>query len=247
MLEQSNWKIVILLTMIQAPLLAQGRVNGVVHDEKGAALAKARVSLHVRAYSPKRTAAELAALPAGFTPGFNARMPAASGGAFAFSGVPTDSLVQVCVQTDDPLVVDSCHWDARANRFLLASGGDLQNLMLTAKRGHMLTVLVEDPQGLLGSRNWAQPKSALTEEVLASIRTPVLGFVPLPPQQAPGGRLFQYLIPFDTPMPLNLHAPGLFLKDKKTGLAMKRFSQVVMVRQGETPPNLSFTVTRSGS
>lgn len=37
MLEQSKWKIGALLMVIQTPLFAQGRVNGVVRDEKGAA------------------------------------------------------------------------------------------------------------------------------------------------------------------------------------------------------------------
>ena len=152
--------------------------------------------------------------------------------------------MQVCVQAQDPLVVDSCLWEARANRFLLAANDELRDLSLTARRGHMLTVLVEDPQGLLAARDWNQPKSALAEEVLASIRTPVLGFVPLRPQQAPGGRLFQYLIPFDTPVPLNIQATGLSLKDKTTGQAIKRFSRMVTVRPGAMPPSFSFAITR---
>ncbi|MEK7996520.1 MAG: carboxypeptidase-like regulatory domain-containing protein, partial [Planctomycetota bacterium] len=202
-----------------AQLPAPGRVTAVVVDEAGKLIPNAQVSIHRRGViSPGPPAARAP---------FNDAANSNASGAFTFAGVPDDSVLQVCVKVPDPQSLDTCLWDRHANRFLLAANEDRKLPQIRVPRGYLLTILITDPQGLLPARDWSKPRSVLAEDVVVTLRSPVIGLLPLPAQPAPGGgRRYEHLVPYDTPIPLNIYSSsGLLLTDPATGRKHARISR----------------------
>ena len=165
-------------------------------------------------------------------------------GKFWQAGVGNSSQApKVCVQTDDKLQFDPCLWDRHANYFEFPA---TQNVNLPAVRvetGHLLSITVADSKLYLSARDFNQPRSPLSEEVKVSLRSPVLGFIPIRPKSQGQNRVFEYVIPFNKPVPLNIHAPGLQLKDSASGKQTVRFSQVIRIEKN-APKNFNFSLEK---
>lgn len=115
---------------------------------------------------------------------------------------------------------------------------------VAAKRGHLLSVTVADPEALLpAARTAEEGRGLLSERVLVSVSTPVLGFTPLPAQLVPGARRFEMVVPFDTEFPLTVDTGGLLLVDGE-GRRANGFSRRIKIDRG-VPMNPSFRVTRA--
>jgi len=239
---------VIAVATFAAPQMeAARRITGRVVDEDGRAVSGARVSVHMRGLSPRARAGQD---PATVNPiavaraAFNSRVQSDSGGAFAFSEVPTSAVVQVCVSSPDPLAVDQCAWSRAANRLAMDGDNDAAAMTVKAERGYPLTIRIQDPQHLLpdppaGNRR----RTPFAEEVLASVRSEVLGPIPLSAENVPGGRVFRLTIPYDTPIPLNIEVPGRGLKPAGSTRVLRRFSQLVTAKRGVSS-DVTLEVTR---
>ena len=219
-------------------------VTGTVVDETGKPINKARVSIHLRAgpgmlVHPSSTASRGPAAP---SRAFNNFTQADSRGAFAFANVPA-GVVQVCVQTDDKLQFDACLWDGSANYFEFPATQDVNLPAVRVETGHLLSITVSDSRMYLAARDFTKPRSPLSEEVIVSLRSPVLGFIPIRPKSQGQSRVFEYVIPFNKPVPLNIHAPGLQLKDSASGKQTVRFSQVIRIDKN-APKNFNFSLEK---
>lgn len=76
-----------------------------------------------------------------------------------------------------------------------------------------------------------------------SVRAPQIGFWTMPPRLITGGRLFEILVPFDTPIPINVDARGLKLTDPATQRAASRFGRNLTFRR-DAPQHLTFDLAR---
>ncbi len=121
-----------------------GSISGKVTDEKGKDYkGSARVMAML---VPEK--------PEGFTP-FVTNAIAASDGSYKILGLPAGKY-EICVQALDGDYVDLCRWGTAAATPLVAAGRDTAvNLKLTA--GKVVTIAVEDSEGLLGRHEDKSP------------------------------------------------------------------------------------------
>jgi hypothetical protein len=178
---------------------------------------------------------------AGPGPGYNARTRSDAQGLFSFANTP-DGILRVCVQPSDPLLLDPCYWDARANRVAVSAGQSVNLPRVTPLKGLRVAISVLDPSALLPTRDWTRNRAPLDEEVQVAIRTPVLGFLPLQPVSIPGGRKFEMVVPTGLPIPVQIRAAGLQLEDPATGRRASQFSRAVEFGPGSAA--LTFRVVR---
>jgi len=214
----------------QAASLSAAAVTGTVVDESAHPINKARVSIHLRAGANMLVNSYANAPKTNTSPSraFNAYTLSDSRGNFSFSNLPA-GVLQVCVQTIDRTRLDPCLWNRNANYFEFHGDKDVNLAQVRAEQGHLLSISVSDPGSNLAPRDFSQPRSALNEDVLVSVHSPVIGFIPIKPRQGAQGRVYEFLIPYDTPVPLNVYARGLDLKDTQTGNQSSRFSQIIRI------------------
>ena len=230
--------------LVPAAAIYAASVTGTVVDDSGHPINKARVSIHLRAGATMLVHPSSAA-SRGPTPvwrAFNGITQSDSRGGFAFDNVPA-GVIQVCVQTDSRLQFDPCLWDHNANYFEFHA---TQNVNLPAVRvetGYLLSVTVSDNKNYLPARDFNKPRGPLNEEVKVSLRSPVLGFIPIKPKAQGQNRVFEYVIPYNKPVPLNINAPGLQLKDTATGKQTPRFSQVLRIDKN-VPKSFNFSLEK---
>ena len=151
-----------LFALFSISILQAASVTGTVVDDTGKPINKARVSIHLRAGSnmlvhPSSAAAE------GRTQtwrAFNGSTQSDSRGGFAFANVPA-GVIQVCVQTAIRLQFDPCLCNHKANYFEFHATQDVN---------------------LPAARDVNKPRGSLAEDVKVSLRSPVLGFIPLKPK-----------------------------------------------------------------
>lgn len=216
-----------------------GEVRGQLIGEQGAPLANFRVSIHLRSIPVHRLSPESATY--GRT-GFNQEIRTNQAGSFSFVNVPA-GLLQICaVESGD--YFDPCFW-SRSENLIDHRGETLQALAapVRLRLGHRLRVTVRDGQALLPFRDLARLRAPLDEEIQVSVRTPVLGFWTAPPKATAQGRYFEFLVPYDLPIPVNIETGSARLRDADSGR--------VSVRQGgihtflrSRPQNLTFDVVR---
>lgn len=238
------------ITLAAPHLQAARRITGKVVDDDGRAVPGARVSVHMRGLSPRARPGQG---PATVNPiavsraAFNSRLQSDSGGSFAFNGVPTSAIVQLCVSSPDPLSVDKCLWSRNANRLEMEGDNDAAPVTLKAERGYPLVIRINDPQHLLPAPpSNGKARTAFADEVLVSVRSEVLGSMPLTTEAVPGGRVVRLTIPYETPIPLNIEAPGYGLKLSGSTRILRRFSQLVTAKRG-APAGISLEVARLGN
>ena len=219
-------------------------VTGTVVDDTGKPINKARVSIHLRAGAgmmvrPSATAPKGRIAPAR---AFNSFTQSDSRGAFAFPDVPA-GVIQVCVQTDDRLQFDACLWDGSSNYFEFPATQDVNLPAVRVETGYLLSVTVSDNKNYLPVRDFNKPRSPLAEEVQVSLRSPVIGFIPIKPKAQGQNRIFEYVIPYNKSIPLNVHSSGLQLKDSATGKQTPRFSRVIRIDKN-APKSFNFSLEK---
>lgn len=237
------------LTLLTIAAVPAGRafaasVTGTVIDESAHPINKARVSIHLRAGAGMLVNSYSNSPTTRTTPSraYNDYSLTDARGIFAFTNVPA-GVIQVCVQTDDRTRLDPCVWDRNANYFEFRGDKDVNLPQVRAELGHLLSITITDPSMSLAARDFNQPRSALKEDVLVSLRSPVMGFIPVKPKQGAQGRVYEYLIPYDTPVPLNIYVPGLELKDSQTGKQTARLSQIVRINKS-SPKDFQFQIVK---
>ena len=142
---------------------------------------------------------------------------------------------------DDPFV-DSCAWqDFTSPRLPLLAGQAKLDAIITVKRGHLLTIRVNDPAKLLPaaagkidgnlSLRIAGP-SNLPQEILISGKDAT-------------GRTHSIVIPYDTPHRLMIHTSGFALKDANARDVDEKTPLNVMVAKGGPAPLLVVNVIQA--
>jgi hypothetical protein len=244
-MKKTNYTLFAVLCMAIPTPSSAASVTGTVVDENGKPINKARVSIHLRAGAgmlvhPSSTAPKGRIAPAR---AFNSFTQSDSRGGFAFANVPA-GLVQVCVQTDDRLQFDACLWDGSSNYFEFPATKDVNLPAVRVESGYLLSVTVSDNKSYLSARDFTKARSPLAEEVLVSIRSPIMGFIPIQPKAQGQNRVFEYVIPYNKPIPLNISAPGLQLKDSATAKQTLRFSQVIRIDK-KAPKSFNFSLEKA--
>jgi hypothetical protein len=173
-----------LLFLAASAIRAQspGVIQGVIKDDSGQALA----SVYAVAVNPALGGKQYTAATS-------------SNGAFSMSGVAPGTY-SICVQEPGGQHLDPCHWSTPV-QVKVAAGQTVASPSVTAVKGTLLQVRVNDPGGLwkAGSGN---------PEVLLGLKLPSSLFQPMRLASSDaGGKTFDVAIPSGTPVNVSVTAP----------------------------------------
>ena len=201
------------LLWAQAP---NGQIVGQVRDERLRPVAGARVDIH--------------AVPVGKTlpKPFQASATTKADGTYLIA-VPSGTF-QVCANLRGSQLLDSCTWTTAPARAIVAGGQRLELAPIVLKRGHLLTVRLDDARGVLAQEERKRGGARL----LVGISTRYGMFRPMASRRLPTGRIHEVLVPRDTPLEVSLHGRGFALADEKgAAVDVRRGHQVSLKLEGD--------------
>lgn len=169
-------------------------------------------------------------------------------GAFQFTKLPAGTYF-LCAQVpltslgpkDDPFV-DSCAWqDFTSPRLPLLAGQAKLDAIITVKRGHLLTIRVNDPAKLLPATA-AKSDSRLSLSIAGPAKLPQEILIS---SKDAAGRTHSIVIPYDTAHKLAIHTSGFALKDANARDLDEKTPLDVKVSPGGPAPILVINVIQA--
>jgi hypothetical protein len=208
-----------LLFLAAAAIRAQapGVIIGVIKDDSGVAVS----SVYVLAVNPTIGGKSYTGVTS-------------SNGAFSISGVAPGTY-SICVQEPGGAHLDPCHWST-PTKINVAAGQTVSNASISAVKGTLLQVRVNDPAGLWKTGN-GKP------EVLVGVILPSSLFQPMRLAYSdPMGRTYDLAIPAGTPVKMSVTAPH-FAISGVGGLSLGATAAPVQAAAGQASLPLTYTIT----
>lgn len=192
-------RVLMIIYGFAAVLSAQntGTMSGILNSTSGTPVTGALVSAYLQA----------AGTGGGFPPVFNAQTGA--DGSFSLSGLTAGTYV-LCAERADIALLNPCFWATKATSVTVASGASVSGVSLTAELGVPLTVLVNDPMGLLAS-------NPTLDDLIIAVR-PATSGPALPAQlisKNSAGKTLTVLVPQGKPAAILIYSAKLSLSDNQ--------------------------------
>jgi hypothetical protein len=157
-----------------------------------------------------------------------------SNGAFSISGVAPGTY-SICVQEPGGAHLDPCRWSTPV-LIKVAAGQTVSNASVSAVKGTLLQVRVNDPGGL-----WKAGSGK--PEVLIGVILPSSLFQPMRLASSDaGGKNFDVAIPAGTPVKMSVTAPHFAISDSQ-GLSLGATVAPVQSSAGQASLLLTYTIT----
>lgn len=210
-----------------------GTVRRSVVDDTGQPVGGARVVIN---RLPPVTAQQFAAPPV-ITAGVAATVIADASGAFSVDSIQAGNYV-ACAQMLTQGLLDPCRWATSAPQVTVVAGQVLSGVAITMAHGAVVSIQLNDPQGLLqpvtGPIDFACQFHIVTGKGIhynANIQA-----------STAGSRDHAITVPFGTPVNLQLLSAHLVLTDQN-GNAVPSAATSISIPAGTAPATFVYTVT----
>jgi hypothetical protein len=224
----------LLLTTAISAAVVSGSVTGMVVDDTGKPVVRARV--FIQAGFPPGLAKQPAGPPVLTGPNVVTTM-SDNKGAFSVGHLLTGHYV-ACAHPATQGLLNPCHWSATAPEFTIVAGKPAPAVKITLTKGAVLPIHVDDPQQLLAPVKGIMAGD-LQFHIVTAKGTHHLAYIVATNKTS---RDHSITVPFGTPVTVQVYSPHLVVNDS-TGKPAAAAGISVGVPTAASPATLTYTVT----